>query len=77
MAEKAVVKPLTYSVPQVAEALGISVPKAYEVVNRADFPKIRLTKRVLVPIKEFEAWVSKEALKGSEQGEYQDDETKG
>ena len=52
---------LTYSVSEVATALGISTPKAYDLVNRADFPKIRLTKRVVVPILEFEKWISEHA----------------
>lgn len=55
------VKKLTYSVPEMALAIGISKPKAYDLVNRADFPKIRVGKKIVVPITEFERWVSNHA----------------
>lgn len=61
MAEKIKPKKLTYSVPEMALALGVSAPKAYELVNRSDFPKIRLGKKIVVPILEFEQWVSTHA----------------
>lgn len=66
MAEKIKPRKLTYSVPEMAVALGVSAPKAYELVNRADFPKIRLGKKIVVPIQEFENWVSTHAYDDAE-----------
>lgn len=52
----------TMSVQEVANALGISRTTAYEVVNRADFPSIRVSpRRIVVPVSEFQKWVEKEA----------------
>ena len=49
---------LCMTVPEVAQALGISKPTAYNLANRADFPAIRLGKRIIVPRAPFEKWVS-------------------
>lgn len=52
----------TMSVQEVANALGISRTTAYEVVNRADFPAIRVSpRRIVVPVSEFNEWLKKEA----------------
>lgn len=48
---------LTMNVAEVAHSLGISLPKAYELANRADFPSIRMGRRVIVPKREFIAWL--------------------
>lgn len=66
MTEKVPPKKLTYSVPEMAMALGVSKPKAYELVNRSDFPKIRLGKKIVVPIQEFEHRVSAHAYDDAE-----------
>lgn len=66
MTEKEAPKKLTYSVPEVALALGISKPKAYDLVNRCDFPKIRVGRKIVVPIQEFEHWVSAHAYDNAE-----------
>lgn len=43
---------------EVAEELGISRTKAYDLIRSRGFPKIVMGRRVVVPRKEFENWVS-------------------
>ena len=40
---------------------GISLSKAYALTREADFPSVRVGKRVLVPVSEFKAWLSARA----------------
>jgi excisionase family DNA binding protein len=42
-------EPLTLTVPQVAELLGISRGLAYEAARRGDLPTVKLGRRILVP----------------------------
>lgn len=51
---------LCISVPEAAKLLGISRPKAYELAQRADFPKVRLDRRILVPMAGLEHWLEKQ-----------------
>ena len=46
---------------EVQAALGISKNKAYNLVNSEGFPKLRLGRRIVVPVKQFEAWIEKQA----------------
>ena len=49
--------PLTLSVPEVAAVLGISRAGAYELVNSASFPKVKIGKRILVPKDKLIEWL--------------------
>jgi excisionase family DNA binding protein len=40
---------LTYSVPEVAQLLGICRTSAYECVRRGEIPSLTLGRRILVP----------------------------
>lgn len=51
------------SVSELAEQLGISKPKAYELVKRSDFPSIKLGKRIVIPVSAFQDWLNKNAQK--------------
>lgn len=51
---------LTMSVPEMAQALGISRAKGYDLVNRADFPKLRLGRKIVVPTEAFHHWLARE-----------------
>ena len=55
------------TVSEVAETMQISRPKAYELVWRNDFPRVNVGRRVLIPRREFETWLSKQAT-GAQQG---------
>ncbi|MGL4549084.1 helix-turn-helix domain-containing protein [Eubacterium aggregans] len=52
-----------FSVPEVAKELGISTPKAYDVVKAPNFPKIYIGSRIIIPKEEFSKWLAREANK--------------
>nr|WP_058439999.1 MULTISPECIES: helix-turn-helix domain-containing protein [Dehalogenimonas] len=51
---------MTLSVPEVAERLGISKGKAYELVYTKQIPSIRFGRRWLIPRIRFEAMLGGE-----------------
>ena len=51
-------KKLAISVREAAEILGISVPTAYELARRADFPAFHVGRRTLVDRAGLARWVS-------------------
>ncbi|MGV8906383.1 MAG: helix-turn-helix domain-containing protein [Acetobacterium sp.] len=58
---------LTYNVQEIAELIGISLPKAYELTRRRDFPAIRFSRRIVIPKVEFREWLGAEARGEHEQ----------
>lgn len=53
---------LAYSVAEAAQALGVSLPIAYDLCNRSDFPAVRIsTKRIVIPVDALNQWLEKEA----------------
>ena len=52
------------TVTEVQKALGISRNSAYTLVSRSDFPALHVGKRILVPVKQFEAWVDRQVNGG-------------
>ena len=55
------VNKLTYTVEEMGEALGISRVKAYELANSRDFPKIRIGKRIVIPIESLNRWLENQS----------------
>ena len=55
---------LTYTVPEMSQALGLGRNTAYDLVNRADFPAIRVGGKILVPIEALNKWLNREASQG-------------
>lgn len=51
------------NVDELAERLGISRVKAYDLAKRADFPAITLGKRIIIPISAFQEWLNHQAVK--------------
>jgi len=51
------------NVKELAQELGVSLPTAYELCRRHDFPSIRINKRILIPVLEFRVWLSDQARK--------------
>ncbi len=47
----------TMSVQDLAAQLGISLPKAYELVKESGFPAIHVGGRILIPIDAFREWL--------------------
>jgi predicted DNA-binding transcriptional regulator AlpA len=41
----------------IAEILGCSMSRAYDIVNQKDFPKIKIGKRAYIPPEAFQQWV--------------------
>lgn len=56
---------LAYNSREAAAALGVSLPTFYELSNRADFPVVRVGRRVLVPVDGLRKWLEKEAANGA------------
>ena len=56
---------LAYNAKEAAAALGISLPTFYELSSRADFPCVRVGRRVLVPVDGLKEWLAKESNKGA------------
>jgi predicted DNA-binding transcriptional regulator AlpA len=49
------------NVRELAQELRISVPTAYEVASRADFPSIRVSeRRIVIPVAAFNVWLDKQ-----------------
>jgi excisionase family DNA binding protein len=50
----------TMSVKELAIAMGCSLPKAYELTERMDFPCIHLGRRKVIPLDGFKQWLERE-----------------
>ncbi len=50
--------PATLSATDISKCLGISKANSYQLMNRADFPTLKLGKRKLVPKEKFLIWVN-------------------
>jgi excisionase family DNA binding protein len=54
---------LTMTVPEAAEAVGISPLSLYRFIREGRFPAVRVGRRVLVPLAALERWLEEEAGK--------------
>lgn len=52
---------LALSVPETAKILGVSVPTAYALTRRADFPAFRIGRRTLVDRTGLQHWIAKQS----------------
>lgn len=49
------------NVRELSQALGVSVPTAYEIANRDSFPSIRVSeRRIIIPVAAFNVWLEKQ-----------------
>ena len=55
--------PAMLKVEHISEIMGISKVVAYELVNRPDFPALRIGKRIIIPKDKFLNWIDEEANK--------------
>lgn len=53
----------TMSVQKLAAQMGISLPKAYELVKEPDFPTIRVGTRILIPVEAYREWLIRNLVK--------------
>lgn len=60
--EECVMEKTTMSVQELAAQMGISLPKAYELVKTPGFPTIRIGTRILIPIEAYREWLLKNAV---------------
>lgn len=49
---------VTMTVAELAQAMGVSVPKAYALVHSDGFPSVSVGRRVLIPVEAFRAWIA-------------------
>ena len=47
----------TMSVQELSAQMGISLPKAYELVKEPGFPTIKVGARILIPVEAFREWL--------------------
>ncbi len=53
---------LVYSVDEMADVLGICRPAAYALVNREDFPAVRVSpRRIVIPVSALSNWLEEQA----------------
>lgn len=57
--KKAISDKRALSVTEMAETLGISRTTAYELVNREDFPSMRIGQRIIVPVDALDRWLER------------------
>ncbi len=53
----AIMEKTTMSVQELASNLGVSLPKAYELVKQPGFPVIHVGSRILIPVDAFREWL--------------------
>lgn len=53
----------TMSVQELAAEMGISLPKAYELVKEPGFPTIRVGTRILIPTEVYREWLLRNSIK--------------
>ena len=53
----------TMSVQELSAQMGISLPKAYELVKEPGFPTIRVGARILIPVEAFREWLFRNAIR--------------
>ena len=53
------IEKLAVSVEESGKLMGVSRQVAYKLSRRADFPTLRIGRRVLVPRKQLEAWMDR------------------
>ena len=51
--------PVMLSVPDVANTMGLSLARSYELTRRKDFPAFKVGSRIIIPKDKFLAWLDK------------------
>ena len=55
---------LTLTAEEAAQQLGISMPSMYQLCRKADFPSLRVGRKILVSLSGLEKWIDKQAAEG-------------
>lgn len=53
----------TLSVQELSAQMGISLPKAYELVKTPGFPTIRIGTRIVIPTEAYKEWLVRTSAK--------------
>ena len=53
----------TMSVQELSAQMGISLPKAYELVKEPGFPNIKVVAGILIPVEAFREWLIRKSIK--------------
>ena len=61
--EQIIMERTTMSVQELSAQMGISLPKAYELVKTPGFPTLRIGTRILIPIDAYKEWLMKQSVK--------------
>lgn len=59
-------KRLAITADEAAAELGVSKPTMYAIARSEGFPAVRVGRRVIIPRKEFEEWLSESAMNRTE-----------
>lgn len=57
-----VMEKTTMSVQELSAQMGISLPKAYELVKEPGFTTVRIRVRILIPIEAYKEWLVRSSL---------------
>lgn len=60
--EQHLMEKTTMSVQELSAQMGISLPKAYELVKTPGFPTIRIGARILIPIEAYKEWLVRTSI---------------
>ena len=60
--EQHLMEKTTISVQELSAQIGISLPKAYELVKTPGFPTIRIGARILIPIEAYKEWLVRTSI---------------
>lgn len=52
---------LCYSPVELQAALGLSRSTVYALLHRADFPAVKIGRRIVVPVESLRAWLEKQS----------------
>lgn len=52
---------VAYTVKEAADAIGVSVPKMYDIMHTADFPAYKIGQKVFIDAAGFRAWSAQNA----------------
>ena len=61
--EKREIEKSTMSVQELSTQMGISLPKAYELVKTEGFPAMRIGTRILISVEGFRKWLAEQTEK--------------
>lgn len=53
---------LTITVEEMENVVGVSRPKAYELIHKEGFPAVRIGRRVVIPIDGLKRWLEEQAV---------------